>query len=363
MKKIYILLLLLSLTLCEQKKALIFGVTGQDGSYLAELLLKKGYQVHGTKRRSSSFNTERINHIYQNPHAKKQKFSLHYVDLSDSMSVLNVIKKTRPHEIYNLAAQSHVKVSFDMPEYTADIVALGALRILEAIRILGLEKHTKYYQASSSEMFGKVQEPLQGESTPFYPRSPYAVSKLFAHFITINYRESYNMFACSGILFNHESPRRGGTFVTKKITDAALKIKNKKQKVLYLGNLESKRDWGYAKDYVEAMWLMLQQEEPQDFVIGTGKTQTVRSFVEKSFKTLGIEIQWEGAGLNEVGFNKATGKRIVKIDRRYFRPAEVDLLIANPAKAKKILNFTPKTTIDELIKIMLFEKPPKRLAH
>lgn len=343
--------------MCDQKIALIFGVTGQDGSYLSEFLLKKGYLVHGTKRPSSSHNTERIDHIYQDPHKENQNFTLHYVDITDSMSVLKIIRKLKPHEIYNLAAQSHVKISFEIPEYTADVVALGTLRILEAIRLLGLEKHTKFYQASSSEMFGKVQEPIQNENTPFYPRSPYAVSKLFAHYITINYRESYNMFACSGILFNHESPRRGKTFVTKKITDAVINIVNKKQKTLYLGNLESKRDWGYAKDYVEVMWQMLQQEKPSDYVIGTGQTQTVRLFVEKSFKAMGIEIGWRGKGLKEIGYDKKTNKVIVRIDERYFRPAEVDLLIADATKAKKKLHFKPKTSIDKLINIMLFEKP------
>ena len=320
------------------KVALITGITGQDGAYLAEFLLDKDYEVHGIKRRSSSFNTDRIDHLYQDPHETDRKFVLHYGDLSDSMSLVRIIQKIQPDEIYNLGAQSHVAVSFETPEYTADTVGLGALRILEAIRISGLEKKTRYYQASTSELYGEVQEIPQKETTPFYPRSPYAAAKLYAYWITVNYREAYGMYACNGILFNHESPRRGETFVTKKITKAIAKIKAGKQKKLYLGNLDAKRDWGYAKDYVEAMWLMLQAEKPEDYVIATGETHSVKEFLEEAFNLVGLK--WED---------------YVEIDQRYFRPAEVDLLIGNPKKAKEKLNWEPKTKFKELVKIMLKE--------
>jgi GDPmannose 4,6-dehydratase len=317
------------------KKALITGITGQDGSYLAELLLEKGYEVYGVIRRSSTFNTQRIDHIYQDPHQKGVRLKLLYGDLSDAGFLYSALSSIKPDEIYNLAAQSHVRVSVDIPEYTGDIDALGAVRILEAMHRLGL-KQTKFYQASSSEMFGKVQQVPQKETTPFYPRSPYAVAKLYGHWITINYRESYSMFACSGILFNHESPRRGETFVTRKITRGVAHIKAGLQDALYLGNLDSKRDWGYAKEYVEAMWLMLQQDKPDDYVIATGETHTVREFVEEAFKYAGLD--W---------------KKYVKFDERYLRPAEVDLLIGDASKAKKKLNWQPKTTFKDLVKIMV----------
>jgi GDPmannose 4,6-dehydratase len=317
------------------KKALITGITGQDGSYLAELLLEKGYEVFGVIRRASSFNTHRIDHIYQDPHQTDIKLQLLYGDLSDAGFLHSALSRIKPDEVYNLAAQSHVRVSFDIPEYSSDIDALGAVRILEALHRLGLKK-TKFYQASSSEMYGKVQEVPQKETTPFYPRSPYAVAKLYAHWITVNYRESYGMFACSGILFNHESPRRGETFVTRKVTRAIAHIKAGMQDKLYLGNLDSKRDWGYAKEYVEAMWLMLQQEKPEDYVIATGETHTVREFVEEAFKYAGLD--W---------------KKYVEFDKRYLRPAEVDLLIGDPSKAKKKLGWKPKTNFKELVKIMV----------
>jgi len=332
------------------KKALITGITGQDGSYLAELLLEKGYEVHGVIRRSSSFNTERIDHLYIDPHNTGTKLFLHYGDLADTSVVNYLIDKISPDEIYNLGAQSHVRVSFDLPEYTSDVVGLGTLRILEAIR--RYKPSIKFYQASSSEMFGLVQETPQTENTPFYPRSPYACAKLYAHWITVNYRESYKMFACSGILFNHESPRRGKTFVTKKITRGLARIKLGLDKTLYLGNLDSKRDWGYAKDYVEAMWSMLQQENPDDYVIATGQTHTVREFVEKSSKYFGFELEWVGHGLKEVGIDKNTGQEIINIDPKYFRPAEVDLLLGDSTKAKKVLKWKPKTTFEELVKLM-----------
>ena len=318
------------------KTALITGITGQDGSYLAELLLEKGYEVWGIIRRSSNFNTQRIDHIFKDVHQKENKLQLVYGDLSDASSIGAIIRKIMPDEVYNLAAQSHVKVSFEIPEYTADITAMGSLRILEAIRQFCPK--AKYYQASSSEMYGKVKEPPQSEKTPFHPRSPYGVSKVFSYWITKNYRESYDMFACNGILFNHESPRRGETFVTKKITKAIAKIKAGKQKKLYLGNLDAKRDWGYAKDYVEAMWLMLQAEKPEDYVIATGETHSVKEFLEEAFNLVGLK--WED---------------YVEIDQRYFRPAEVDLLIGNPKKAKEKLNWEPKTKFKELVKIMLKE--------
>jgi len=336
----------------SRKVALIFGVTGQDGAYLAELLLSKNYKVYGVKRRSSSHNTARIDHIYESPQANGN-FSMFYGDLTDSLSVLNIIQKTQPDEIYNLGAQSHVRVSFDIPEYTAEVDALGTLRILEAIKILGLEKKTKFYQASTSELYGLIQEPVQSETTPFHPRSPYGVAKIYGYWITINYREAYNVFACNGILFNHESPRRGPTFVTRKITQAAASIKLGLQNTLYLGNLDSKRDWGYAKDYVQAMWLMLQQEEPDDYVIATGETHSVREFTELAFKEVGIELIWQGDGVNEIGIDKSTNKVIVRIDPRYFRPSEVDLLLGNAKKAKNKLKWTPSTTFQDLVKIMV----------
>lgn len=335
------------------KKALITGITGQDGSYLAELLLEKGYEVHGIIRRSSSFNTERIDHLYQDTHIHGAKLFLHYGDLTDSSSVSRLIEKIQPDEIYNLGAQSHVRVSFDIPEYTADADGIGTLRILDAIKESGIK--TKFYQASSSELYGKVQEIPQKETTPFYPRSPYAVAKLYAFWITVNYRESYNLFACNGILFNHESPRRGETFVTRKITRGLARIVTGKDDCLYLGNLDAKRDWGYAKDYVEGMWLMLQQEKPQDFVLATGEMHSVREFIQECCKILGIDLVWKGKGLKEVGIDKKTKKEIIRIDAKYFRPAEVDQLLGDPTKAKKILKWKPKTTFKQLVKIMLEE--------
>lgn len=344
------------------KVALITGVTGQDGAYLAELLLSKGYTVHGLKRRSSMFNTGRIDHLYKDLHESKVNFFLHYGDLTDSTNLIRVIQETQPDEIYNLAAQSHVKVSFESPEYTANADAIGALRILEAIRILKLENKTRFYQASTSEMYGYVQEVPQKETTPFYPRSPYGVAKVYAYWITKNYREAYNIFACNGILFNHESPIRGETFVTRKITRAVAKIHLKLQKKLYLGNLDSERDWGHAKDYVEGMWLMLQQETSDDYVLATGKKITVRKFVELAFAEVGIAIQWQGKGVDEKGVNVATGDVVVEVDPNYFRPTEVDLLIGDASKAKKQLGWQPKCTLEQLVKEMvesdvkLFEK-------
>ena len=336
-----------------KKIALITGITGQDGAYLAEFLLKKNYQVHGIKRRSSSFNTGRIDHLYQDPHESNTNFFLHYGDMTDATNLIRLIQKIKPNEIYNLAAQSHVMVSFETAEYTANADALGTLRILEAIRILGLEKKIKYYQASTSELYGKIQENPQNENTPFYPRSPYAVAKLYAYWITVNYREAYKIHASNGILFNHESPIRGETFVTRKIVKSAVDIFRKKQKYLYLGNLNASRDWGHAKDYVRGMWLMLQQKSADDYVFATGKTFTVRYFVEKTFLQLGIKIIWKGKGLNEKGINEKTGKILVKIDPRYFRPTEVDLLIGDATKAKKKLGWTPKITFDDLVKEMV----------
>ncbi|MEI8096968.1 MAG: GDP-mannose 4,6-dehydratase, partial [Candidatus Moraniibacteriota bacterium] len=333
------------------KKALITGITGQDGSYLAELLLEKGYEVHGIIRRSSSFNTSRIDHLYQDPHLNNVRLFLHYGDLSDSSNISRLIEKIQPDEIYNLGAQSHVRVSFDVPEYTGDVDGLGTLRILDAIKESGLK--TKFYQASSSELYGKIQEKKQSETTPFYPRSPYAVAKLYSYWITVNYRESYNMFACNGILFNHESPRRGETFVTRKITRGLARIVTGKDDCLYLGNIDAKRDWGYAKDYVEGMWRMLQQKQPTDFVLATGETHSVREFIEECTKILGIDLQWKGKGVKEVGIDRKTKKEIIKIDPRYFRPAEVDVLLGNPAKAKKLLKWTPKTKFKQLVKIMM----------
>lgn len=340
------------------KIALITGITGQDGSYLAELLIDKGYEVHGLLRRSSSFNTGRIEHLYLEEWVRdmKQKrlVNLHYADMTDSSSLTRVIQSIKPQEIYNLAAQSHVKVSFDVPEYTAETDAVGTLRLLEAVRILGMEKETKIYQASTSELFGLVQEVPQKETTPFYPRSPYGVAKLYAYWITKNYRESYNMFAVNGILFNHESERRGENFVTRKITIAAARIAQNLQDKLYLGNLDSLRDWGYAKDYVECMWLMLQHDEPEDFVIATGEMHSVREFCTLAFAEAGIKLKWEGRGINEKGIDRLTGKVIIEVDPRYFRPAEVELLKGDPTKAKKLLGWNPSTTsFEELVRLMV----------
>lgn len=366
------------------KKALITGITGQDGSFLAEFLLEKGYEVHGLIRRSSTFNTRRIDHLYHDPHEEGPKLFLHYGDMTDSTALIKLIQKIQPDEIYNLAAQSHVKVSFEIPEYTANADALGTLRLLEAVRLLGLEKKVKFYQASTSELFGKAQEIPQKETTPFYPRSPYAVAKLYAYWITVNYREAYGIFACNGILFNHESERRGETFVTRKITRAATRILVGTQKKLYLGNLNAKRDWGYAKDYVRGMWLMLQQPEPDDYILATGETHSVREFCEKAFSRLGIEIEWKGKGLEEKGvianidksrteefleklkekhpdlkdfnldFNHLEpGQIIVEVDPRYFRPTEVDILLGDASKAREKLGWKPEVTFDQLIDIMV----------
>lgn len=344
------------------KKALITGVTGQDGAYLSEFLLKKGYQVHGIKRRSSLFNTARIDHIYEDPHVSKRNFILHYGDLTDSTNLIRIIQEVKPDEIYNLGAQSHVKVSFEAPEYTANSDALGVLRILEAIRLLGLTKQIRFYQASTSELYGLVQEVPQKETTPFYPRSPYAVAKLYAYWITINYREAYNMYACNGILFNHESPLRGETFVTRKITRAVAKIGLGLQDKLYLGNMNAKRDWGHAKDYVEAMWLMLQQEKPVDYVIATGETTSVRDFVRFAFNKIGIELAFQGEGEQEVGIVVAAnhpdyqieeGRELVAVDPRYFRPTEVELLIGDSSKARQELNWTPKYDLQALVEEMV----------
>ena len=337
----------------EKRRALITGITGQDGAYLAELLLKKGYEVHGIKRRASSFNTHRIDHIYEDPHDIGARFFLHYGDLTDSTNLIRIVQEVQPDEIYNLAAQSHVQVSFETPEYTANTDALGTLRLLEAIRILGLEKKTKFYQASTSELYGKVQETPQKETTPFYPRSPYAVAKLYAYWITVNYREAYGMYACNGILFNHESPRRGETFVTRKITRAAARISLGLQKTLYLGNLDAKRDWGHAKDYVEGMWLMLQQEKPEDFVLATGITTTVRSFCDKAFGAVGIELKWEGKEEEEVGYRTDNGDAVIKVDPRYYRPTEVDLLLGDPANAKAKLGWEPNYSLEEMVSEMV----------
>ena len=335
------------------KKALITGVTGQDGSYLAELLLDKGYEVHGIKRRSSSFNTSRIDHLYQDIHNKDSKFILHYGDLSDSSNLTRLVHDIEPDEIYNLAAQSHVKVSWDCPEYTADCDALGTLRLLEAIRMNKLENKTKFYQASTSELYGLIQEPIQKETTPFYPRSPYAVAKLYAYWICVNYRESFGMFASNGILFNHESPRRGETFVTRKITMAATKIKVGLQDKLYLGNLDSKRDWGHAKDYVEGMWRILQHDKPDNFVLATGVTTSIRDFCRMTFEELGIELDFIGKGVDEKGIDKATGKTLIEVDPRYFRPAEVDLLLGDSTKARTELGWKPTYDLKALVKEMV----------
>lgn len=346
----------------EKKTALITGITGQDGAYLGELLLEKGYEVHGIKRRSSLFNTQRVDHLYQDPHESDLKFKLHYGDLSDSSNIIRIIQEVQPDEIYNLGAMSHVKVSFDEPEYTANVDGIGTLRMLEAIRFLGLENKTKFYQASTSELYGLVQETPQKETTPFYPRSPYAVAKLYAYWITVNYREAYNIYATNGILFNHESPLRGETFVTRKITRAACRIALGLQDTCYLGNLNAQRDWGHAKDYVEAMWLMLQQDKPEDFVISTGQATSVREFVIKSFKELGIELEFEGEGPEETGkikdcsksnYDLPVGKEVIKVDPEYYRPTEVEFLLGDCTKAKEKLGWQPKFTLDGLIKDMI----------
>lgn len=357
MKRILIFLALtVGMSMQARKVAFVIGITGQDGAYLTELLLDKGYIVHGMKRRSSSMNTQRVDQFYEDPIHRKQdtrRFVLHYGDITDTSNVIRLIQEIKPDEIYNLAAQSHVKVSFELPEYTAQVDAIGTLRILEAIRILGLANKTRFYQASTSEMFGLVQETPQKETTPFYPRSPYGVAKLYGYWITKNYREAYGIYACNGILFNHESPLRGETFVTRKITRAAARIKLGMQNALYLGNLDAQRDWGHARDYVEAMWLMLQQETPEDFVIGTGRTQSVRMFVELVFKEIGITIKWRGTGVDEVGYDEKTGTALVFVDAKYFRPTEVDFLLADPSKAKEKLGWEAKTQLHELVKEMV----------
>ncbi|MEM1439425.1 MAG: GDP-mannose 4,6-dehydratase [Pseudomonadota bacterium] len=334
-------------------KALITGITGQDGSYLAELLLEKGYEVHGIKRRSSSFNTDRIDHIYKDPHEDDVSFFLHYGDLTDSTNLIRIIQEVQPDEIYNLAAQSHVAVSFESPEYTANSDAVGTLRILEAIRILGLTKKTKVYQASTSELYGLVQETPQSETTPFYPRSPYAVAKLYGYWIVVNYREAYDMYACNGILFNHESPRRGETFVTRKITRAIARISLGLQDRLYLGNMDALRDWGHARDYVEMMWLMLQQETPTDYVIATGHQYSVRDFVQRAAAVAGINIEWRGSGVDEVGVDAGSGETLIKVDPRYFRPTEVETLLGDASKAHRELGWSPRMSIDDLIADMM----------
>ncbi|WP_287601791.1 GDP-mannose 4,6-dehydratase [Thiothrix sp.] len=342
------------MTQTNKKVALITGITGQDGAYLAEFLLEKGYVVHGIKRRTSLFNTDRIDHLYQDPHETERQFVLHHGDMTDSSSLVRIIQQVQPDEIYNLAAQSHVAVSFEEPEYTANSDALGTLRVLEAIRILGLEKKTRFYQASTSELYGLVQEIPQKETTPFYPRSPYACAKLYAYWITVNYREAYGMYACNGILFNHESPKRGETFVTRKITRALARIKLGLQDCLFLGNMDAKRDWGHAKDYVEMQWLMLQQDKPEDFVIATGVQYSVREFVDIAAKELGMRVSWEGVGVDEKGYD-ANGKCIVAVDPRYFRPTEVETLLGDPSKAKEKLGWTPRTTFAELVQEMVQE--------
>lgn len=335
------------------KKALITGITGQDGAYLSEFLLKKGYEVHGIKRRASLFNTDRIDHLYQDPHEENLSFVLHYGDLTDATNLIRIIQEVQPDEIYNLGAQSHVQVSFETPLYTADSDAIGTLRILEAVRILGIQKQVKFYQASTSELYGKVVEIPQNERTPFYPRSPYAVAKLYSYWITVNYREAYNLYASNGILFNHESPRRGETFVTRKITRAACRIKLGLQQKLFLGNLDAKRDWGFAGDYVDAMWRMLQYPEPDDFVIATGETHSVREFVELSFDQLGIGIEWRGETTAEKGYNVDTGDVIIEVDPRYFRPAEVDVLMGDYSKAKQLLDWQPTVGFTDLVRMMV----------
>jgi len=360
----------------RKKVALITGITGQDGSYLTELLLEKGYIVHGIKRRASSFNTERIDHIYQEPHINDAQFKLHYGDLTDSSNLIRILKEVQPDEIYNLAAQSHVAVSFESPEYTTDVVANGALRLLEAIRILGLEKKTRFYQASTSELFGLVQETPQKETTPFYPRSPYAVAKQYAYWIVVNYREAYGMYACNGILFNHESPRRGETFVTRKITRGLANITQGIEGCLYMGNIDALRDWGHAKDYVRMQWMMLQQEQPDDFVIATGKQYSVRQFIEMSANELGINIKWQGSGIDETGLidgsspilnteqkNLKSGDTIFRIDPRYFRPTEVETLLGDPSKAKEKLGWVPEITVQEMCKEMVMNDLEQAKQH
>ncbi|MCS3662362.1 GDP-mannose 4,6-dehydratase [Salinibacter ruber] len=337
----------------DRPAALITGVTGQDGSYLAEFLLDKGYEVHGIKRRASQFNTDRIDHIYEDPHEEDVRFFLHYGDLTDSTNLVRIVQETRPDEIYNLAAQSHVQVSFDSPEYTADVDALGTLRLLEAIRILDLEDNTRFYQASTSELYGKVQEVPQTEETPFYPRSPYAAAKLYAYWITVNYREAYGIHASNGILFNHESPRRGETFVTRKITRAAARIKTGLQEQTYLGNLDAERDWGHARDYVEGMWWMLQQETPDDYVLATGRTTTVRRFCEMAFEAAGIELAWDGEGEEEKGYDAETGRCVIEIDPRYYRPTEVHQLLGDAEKARSELGWAPSTSLEAMAKEMV----------
>jgi GDPmannose 4,6-dehydratase len=336
-----------------KKIALITGITGQDGAYLAEFLLQKGYEVHGVKRRASSFNTERIDHLYRDPHEEAVRMRLHYGDLTDSTNLIRIVQQVRPHEIYNLAAQSHVGVSFETPEYSANADALGTLRLLEAIRILDLGKTTRFYQASTSEMFGKVQQTPQSETTPFYPRSPYGVAKLFAHWITVNYREAYGMYACNGILFNHESPIRGETFVTRKITRGLARIVEGLDSCLYLGNLDAKRDWGHARDYVRAQWLMMQQDEPQDFVIATGRQIAVREFVTLAAARLGITLEWRGQGVDETGIDSRSGKALVRVDPRYFRPTEVETLLGDAGKAARLLGWKPEIGIEELVREMV----------
>ncbi len=337
------------------KTALITGITGQDGAYLAELLLEKGYEVHGIKRRASLFNTDRIDHLYQDPHEKNVRIHLHYGDLTDATNLIRIVQLVQPDEIYNLAAQSHVAVSFETPEYTANSDALGTLRILEAIRILGLERKTRFYQASTSEMFGKVQQIPQRETTPFYPRSPYGAAKVYAYWITVNYREAYGLYACNGILFNHESPLRGETFVTRKITRGLTRIEEGLQECLYLGNLDSLRDWGHARDYVRAQWLMLQQDVAEDFVIATGEQHSVREFVTRTAAELGMNLEWEGRGVDEVGIDRRTGRAIVKVDPRYFRPAEVETLLGDSTKARQKLGWLPETSFEALIREMVDE--------
>ena len=335
------------------RKALITGITGQDGAYLADFLLKKGYEVHGIKRRASSFNTERIDHIYQDRHEKDVRFTLHYGDLADTSNLVRIVQLVQPDEVYNLGAQSHVQVSFEVPEYTADVVGIGALRVLEAIRILGMAGKTRFYQASTSELFGKAQEVPQREATPFYPRSPYACAKLYAYWIVVNYRESYGMYACNGILFNHESPIRGETFVTRKVTRAAARIKLGLQDKLYVGNLNAKRDWGFAGDYVQLMWLILQQEKPQDYVVATGQMTSVRDFVTMAFSRVGIQLDWIGQGVEERGIDRARGKTIVEVDPGYFRPAEVDLLMGDSSKAMHDMGWKPTMRLPELVALMV----------
>ncbi|WP_022836529.1 GDP-mannose 4,6-dehydratase [Salisaeta longa] len=337
----------------ERPVALITGVTGQDGSYLAELLLEKGYEVHGIKRRASQFNTDRIDHLYADPHEDDVRFFLHYGDMTDSSNLIRIVQETQPDEIYNLAAQSHVQVSFDSPEYTADVDALGTLRLLEAIRILDLTDKTRFYQASTSELYGKVVETPQSETTPFYPRSPYAAAKLYAYWITVNYREAYGIYACNGILFNHESPRRGETFVTRKITRGAARITLGLQERLYLGNMDAQRDWGHARDYVEGMWRMLQQETPDDFVLATGQTTTVREFCTLAFAAAGIELAWDGTGEDEKGYNAETGDCLIEVDPRYYRPTEVDLLLGDAEKARQHLEWAPATSLEAMTREMV----------